>query len=602
MKNTTRFVAFADAAAGGTWQDWIPRPAGIMKERVLADPADPPILEASPMRREHASENLNAQCTIHDRSQFEVQFSYDVAAEHISAGKAFEHYRVEAYFFFPSSMGITPISYPKDTFYRSLYAYIRFKTPEISELTLLDPLSSQSPLNVLSFHLKQIGMGRDVPEDAAVNEARLFGCIVSSLLRARGKELEAKMHTAKSRPGDGLAWRELEGSLGDFLAELPELIGKYRDLVKEFRSFEGRFAAAAIDRLRQVDEFMTYRFDHTLADLHFQLQTTWESPTRLARIGDRLHAVAEAESEYRSRSGYITLTPGDEDALALYTYRSGALKKIVDQVLYLNVKTIQEQVRWKNMAAMSGALIAAYWAALTNTQALLKLYTTHLFIAMSIFAVTYVAKDRIKELLRESLWARISRYFPDNKLIIFDPTKSIDVGKCHERVIYMAKSVVPTDVLKVINTQHAIDLDSERKESVILYQNDLKLFARDILTEHQRRNDIKHILRFSVDDLLGRLDNPTARVQFYDPQTRIFCRVRAPKLYHVNVVFRLTHWDDANRKEPAAYHRIRVILDKNGINRIDTVATGPAEMQPTNRPSEMLPVPLGNPSGEDPVF
>jgi hypothetical protein len=557
------------------------------------------------MRLDHAPENLNAHCTIHDRSQFEVQFNYDVAAEHISAGKTFEHYRVEAYYFFPSNMGITPISYPKETFYRSLYAYIRFKTPEIPELTLLDPLSSQSPLNVLSFHLKQIGMGQNVHEDAAVNEARLFGCIVSSLLRARGKDLEAKMQTAKGRPGDGTAWRDLEGALGDFLSEMPVLIGKYRNLVQEFRLFESRLASLTIDRLRQVDEFLTYRFDHTLADLHFQLQSTWESPTRLARIGDRLHAVAEAEGEYRARSGYITLSPGDDAALALYTYRSGALKKIVDQVLYLDVKTIQEQVRWKNMAAMSGALIAAYWAALTNTQALLKLYTTHLFIAMSIFAVTYVAKDRIKELLRESLWARISRYFPDNKLIIHDPTKSIDVGKCHERVVYMPKAGVPSDVLKVRNTQHAIDLDSERKESVILYQNDLKLFARAILTEHQRRTDIKHILRFSVEDLLGRLDNPTARVQFYDPQSRIFCRLRAPKLYHVNVIFRLTHWDDANRKEPASYHRIRVILDKNGINRIDTVAAGPldtsAVAKPVEAPTSPLPT-LLEPLGEEHLF
>jgi hypothetical protein len=106
---------------------------------------------------------------------------------------------------------------------------------------------------------------------------------------------------------------------------------------------------------------------------------------------------------------------------------------------------------------------------------------------------------------------------------------------------------------------------------VILYQNDLRLYAREILGEHKRRTDIKHILRFSVEDLLARLDNPTARVQFYDPASRIFCRVRAPKVYHLNVVFRLTHWDERNRREEPYYHRIRVILDKNGIHRIDTV-------------------------------
>jgi hypothetical protein len=523
------------------------------------------------MRLDHGTDNLSAHCTIHDRSQFEVQFNYDVAADHLSAGQAIEHYRVEAYYFFPSNMGISALSFPRDSFYRSLYGYIRFKTPDISELTLLDPLSRRSPLNALSFHLKQLDMGDTSAEDKAVNEARLFGCIVSSLLRARAKDLDERMQAAKSRPGDAAAWRELEGALGDFLSELPELLERYRGLVAEYRTLEARLAPTTLARLGHVDEFLTYRFDHTLAELHFQLQSTWEAPTRLAKISDRLHAVAEQEGEHRARHGYISLAPGDDDALALYTYRSGALKKLIEQVLYLDVKTIQETARWKNFAAMVGAAVAAIWASLTNTGALLYVNSANIVLTMVLFALAYVAKDRIKELLRESLWNRISRYFPDNKLLIHDPTSDIDVGKCKERVIYLTKAGVPADVLRVRNTQHVVDLDQERKETVILYQNDLRLYAREILGEHKRRTDIKHILRFSVEDLLARLDNPTARVQFYDPASRIFCRVRAPKVYHLNVVFRLTHWDERNRREEPYYHRIRVILDKNGIHRIDTV-------------------------------
>jgi hypothetical protein len=523
------------------------------------------------MRLDHGNDNLTAHCTIHDRSQFEVQFNYDVAADNLSAGQAVEHYRIEAFYFFPSNMGITPLSFPRESFYRSLYAYIRFKTPEIPELTLLDPLSRRSPLNALSFHLKQLDMGDASVEDKAVNEARLFGCIVSSLLRARARDLDEQMQAAKARPGDAAAWRELEGSLGDFLSEVPELMGRYRSLLAEYRTLESRLAPTTLARLGHVDEFLTYRVDHTLSELHFQLQGTWEAPTRLAKVSDRLHAVAEQEAEHRARQGYISLAPGDDDALALYTYRSGALKKLIDQVLYLDVKTIQETARWKNFAAMVGAAVAAVWASLTNTGALLYVNSANIMLTMVLFALAYVAKDRIKEILRESIWTKISRYFPDNKLLIHDPTSDIDVGKCKERVTYLTKASVPADVLKVRNTQHVVDLDQERKETVILYQNDLKLYAREILSEHKRRTDIKHILRFSVEDLLARLDNPTARVQFYDPASRIFCRVRAPKVYHLNVVFRVSHWDERNRREAPYYHRIRVILDKNGIHRIDTV-------------------------------
>lgn len=524
------------------------------------------------MRHDNGVESLDAHVTIHDRSQFEVQFTYGISPEHLTMGKDSEHYRIEAFYFFPSNMGITALNYPREAFYRSLNAYIRFKTPDMSELALLDPLNRQSPLNVLSFFLKRLAMGQVLDEDAASAEARLFGTVLSNVMRTRAIEIEHLLERAKSR-GDTLLWRELEGQVSDMLNTLPEILAKYRALATDYRTFVPRVSPQLIERLKHVDEFLTYRFDHTLASLHFHLSTAWSAPVRLDRVSEQIHAAAEAEGDYRRRQGYVTLSPGDDQALALYTYRSSALKKLVDQVLYLDVKTVQETNRWRNLAAMFGAMAAAFFAGFTDRSVTLPLYQHSMWLALTLFALFYVAKDRMKEVLREYVWEHVSRFFPDNKLTIVDPTNGVDVGRCHEKVRYLTKKQVPNDVLKVRNASHAIDLDSERKETVVVYRNDLKLYAREILSEHQRRTHIKHILRFGVEDLLARLDNPTAKAQFYDAESRIFCRLRAPKVYHLNVVFRLTRWDDLDRVEAPKYTRIRVVLDKNGIHRIDSVAT-----------------------------
>ena len=75
--------------------------------------------------------------------------------------------------------------------------------------------------------------------------------------------------------------------------------------------------------------------------------------------------------------------------------------------------------------------------------------------------------------------------------------------------------------------------------------------------------------------------------------------MRAPKTYHLNVVFRLTHWDAHGRKELPHYHRIRVVIDKNGIHRIDTVthakeaAPSPAH-QASRGPAQALEVMEGD--------
>lgn len=529
------------------------------------------------MRHDNGVESLDAHVTIHDRSQFEVQFTYGISPEHLTMGKDFEHYRVEAFYFFPSNMGITALNYPREDFYKSLHAYIRFKTPEMSELAMLDPLNRQSPLNVLSFNLKLLSQGEVFDQDQASGEARLFGTVMSTLMRTRLDSIKHMLGRAKSR-GDAYLWRELEGQICDMLTSMEELLEKYRGLVVDYNTMAPHVSQILMDRLRHVDEFLTYRFDHTLAALHFDLASAWSAPVRLDKVSQRLQEVADSEARHRVRRGYITLSPGDDQALALYTYRSSALKKLIDQVLYLDVKTVQQTNRWRNLAAMMGAMGAAFFAGFTDRTVTLPLYQHSMWLALTLFALFYVAKDRMKEFAREYLWDRVSRFFPDNRLTIVDPAAGIDVGRCHEKVRYLLKGHVPEDVLEVRNASHAIDLDQERKETVVMYRNDLKLYAREILSEHQRRTHIKHILRFNINDLLSRLDNPTAKVQFYDTESRIFCRLRAPKVYHLNVVFKLTRWDDRNRIEAPQYTRIRVILDKNGIHRIDTVAAAAAPL------------------------
>jgi hypothetical protein len=531
------------------------------------------------MWHDNGLEGIDAQVALHDRSQFEVQFTYGISPEHLTQGQAYEHYRVEAYYFFPSNMGITALNLPREEFYRNVHAYYRFKTPDISEDALLDPLNRQSPLNALSFLLKRLSMGVALEEEAAGAEARLFGTVLSQAMRLRLRAVEQQLERARAQPDAG-PWRELEGLTSEMVHGIAEALEKYRGLLADYRSLEGHVPEAVLQTLRHVDEFLTYRFDHTLAALNFGLTSSWEAPIRLDAVADLVHSTAQEECEHRRREGYVHLSPGDEQALALYTYRSGALKKLVEQVLFLDVRTVQQTNRWRNLAAMLGAMFAAVFAGYTDRSVTLPLYQHSLWIALTFFAIFYVAKDRMKEVLREYVWEHVSHYFPDNRLTIQDPSTGSEVGRCLEKVRFMAKDDVPDGVLGARNFSHVVDLDSERKETVVLYRNDLKLYAREILSEHQRRTHIKHILRFNVESLLARLDNPTSRVQFYDTDSRIFCRLRAPKVYHLNVVFRLTRRDGARRLQEPVLRRIRVVLDKNGLRRIDLVPLEAAPGQP----------------------
>ncbi len=527
---------------------------------------------------------FDAQVALHDRSQFEIQLSYDVSARHVSQSKTFEQYRVEAFFFFPLNLGVSPLNFPREDFYRCLRGYLRYRTPALTEVALLDPLNQHSPLNVVSFELKQLIEGRTENASGVWNAARLFACVVSGQLRRRVRAIQSAV-MPQAAFGRYDPSRDTVDAIMAFCREMPEILEKYRGLLADVRLLQSQTEVTRewCDRLRHVDEFLTYRFDHSLAAIHHALQDGLHLDAQGIAALNALEICAARESEHRRVMGYLSLDTADPRGLALYTYRAGALKKIMEQVLYLDVKTTQETTRWRNLAAVVGAMVAALFAGFSDRTYILPLYQSNLWTALALFAVIYVLKDRMKEVFREYVWEKVSHHFPDNKLIITDPLRRLRLGRCREKIRYRSKAEVPQDVLAVRNANHVVDLDQERQETVITYTSDTRLDARRMIALQSQQTNIKHILRFSVQDLLGSLDDPTARVQFYESSTRRFIRLRAPKVYHLNVVFRMTQWDDQNRVQKPAYQRIRVVIDKNGIQHIDAVdAQLPSQVAPLN--------------------
>ncbi|HZV02756.1 MAG TPA: hypothetical protein VFF73_38970, partial [Planctomycetota bacterium] len=81
---------------------------------------------------------------------------------------------------------------------------------------------------------------------------------------------------------------------------------------------------------------------------------------------------------------------------------------------------------------------------------------------------------------------------------------------------------------------------------------------------------IRDILRLNVRHFLARLDDPLDDVQFFDPDRGDFKSARLPKVYHVNVVVRAEQAGE-NGARSVRYDRLRVVLNKDGIVRVDAV-------------------------------
>lgn len=518
-----------------------------------------------------ANRLFDSQIDLHDRQHFEIAFNYDVSpAATGSDGRA--HFKVDAFYFLPTNLGVSALSYGKDDFFKDVLSYLRFKTPNLSSQTLADPLSSLSPLNILSFNLKQLVEQPEIDgrlEQSTIDEAKLLGTILIANwrdLRKQARELGQAM-MRRSRASHSAS--ELLEDIATRLEGEHAVLMKFRALRRSYADNRASLSAKMLDALRLVDEYLTYRFDENLAKIHEAFLGVEHA--LVSRFDERLRWLGSFEAGYRQEEGFIQLSSDAPDSLELYTYRTGALKKYLAQVLYLNIRTVREVHRFRGVVAALGAALAAFWSTLGDRNVNVHLHGVSTTALILTIVLVYVLKDRIKEFFKEYLANQVQRLLPDQRLTIIDPMNQRPIGTCRQTVRYEAKRKLPVDIRRIRELSHSIDLDEEREEEVLSYRHSVRLEAKTIHATHLRRMHVKHILRYSVATLLKRLSDPHVKVSRFNERLGRFEVMLAPKVYHVNVVFRLTKLGPDGRTEEPIYHRLRVVLNKDGIERVEPI-------------------------------
>ena len=521
--------------------------------------------------------DLDSRIEVHDKSQFEVKFDYNLLnSDSRNKKPKKKNYSIEAYFFIPKNIGISSFNYTKSQFYSDLHSNIRFKTPDMTFNDVNDESNIYSPLRILKVNLDKLKKNPNEEMNiVAINEAKLFGCLISGFLKEGTKQIRKLISQAtyyKNTTNSVNFVKVVEKEIKIFIVDTLKIYEKYRVIRTEY---EKEFAAkSVITNLKLVDEFITYRFENSISSIYTEIDTLSNLKSIDCKsIMDYITSIANNESDYRIAQGFIYFKNSTSVNYEYYAYRFSAIKKHVFQVLYLDVSHIRNEKKYRNMVSMIGAAFAALMY--LPAQALLIVNTSASFSVFFMIVLAYMFKDRVKEISREIILDKVldkfHKYFPDNDLIIQDSTNANSskshIGKCKEFVRFLKKEKVRKEVMKIRNYDHVVNIDEERQEDVIYYRKDVKLNFKKIMNSHYRRNNIKDIIRFNINEFLDKLDNATGKINFYDMEKNIFTSLKAPKVYHINIIFR---YNSDNANEPV-FQRIRVILDKNGIVRIEEV-------------------------------
>lgn len=483
---------------------------------------------------------IDVQVRIHDRFSVEFKIGYMVRKE-----LKMNDFMTNTWIFVPSDLDINSFTYSKNQFYRDVKSNVRLITPIYELNEVADEMSL--PFMFLEGAFNEL-VGDPTKENLADYEyqIKMFTSIMKSALR-RGTNNIIKSSDKSER------LKLVEA----YIRKIEKITVKYRGLKKTIRNTPLETEAMTYfsfgdEYLSNLIEFQIYRFLELLKQ---------RCPKDFPWVEPLLMRLVRQEIDYKISVGYNVVQKDSPDRNRSMVFRLRLLKKYAESHLFLNANKkkdglLAEQVYYSIAAGLS--MIFATAVAF-SFQLKYGNLTMPFFVAL---VMSYMLKDRIKELTRFYFVHRLAKKYFDNKLRI--SIKDSPVGWMKEGVDFITENRVPDEVMGMRDRSDLLKADNrDAEEKIILYRKLVRIDTK-ALDENNQYDvaGINDILRFNVSNFIQKMDNPEIPLAVPNPEGG-YEIVNGEKSYYINFLIQF-RYDKAVK-----YKRFRLIISRNGIEGIE---------------------------------
>lgn len=477
---------------------------------------------------------------IHDRYSIELKVSFVTRKK-----LRMNDFSLAMWFFLPGSLDINRATYPKDMFYQDVKSNIRLITPV--------------------FLLREIAEGPAVPL-ANIREA--FTRMASNPTRTlvSDYEYQIKMFTAivKSALRDELAHIKQNRIGSDTEALCEGFITNAGKICEEYVRLRPIINAPTVpDGVMRMylcgDEFLC-----DITCRHILELIEWLRVRELDELAGKAVALYRRIGKHMARMGYPTIREGDRPHNRIFIHRFSTLKKYIESDLYLRAPKRRDGVVVEQLYLSIAAGIAMLFATVVSFAFQRKFgsLTLPLFIAL---IVSYMLKDRIKELMRYYFAHRVGSKYFDNKAKIIH--KETELGWLKEGVDFIEPEKVPSDVMALRDSSHLTEVESGivAAEKVILYRKSVHIDGEKLRENSEYSfSGINDIIRLNVTNFIKKMDDPTIHLRALGDDGAIQT-VECDRDYYLNLVLQYRYDDTTELK------RFRIDLSRDGIRSIEEV-------------------------------
>ena len=387
---------------------------------------------------------IEEQVKIHDKFSVEIKLGFNARRK-----QEVSDFSVNTWIFIPNSLDINRTTYQKTDFYRDLKSNIRLITPVYLLRDLANP--GKEPFTILQKAMSELA---SEPTRTRVAEyeyhIRMFVSIVKSSLRE-------EIHHIHSN-----------GIVEDVDYLIDALVSNMHSIASNYRNLRRIINVPTIGKELMNYYFFGDEFLSNILEQHaFKLidglkKTGILNEERKAMLMNFINDVVA----YKREKGFLVVEKNSSDKNRELVFRLSLLKKYAENELFLNTNQRRDGV-WIEQVYLSiaaGLSMVFATAVAFSFQQKYGNFTMPFFVAL---VVSYMLKDRIKELTRYYFAHKLGRRFFDHRTDI--TLSDHKIGWSKESMVFVPENKVPAEVIKVRNRSAILEADNRNnREKIIL--------------------------------------------------------------------------------------------------------------------------------------
>lgn len=479
---------------------------------------------------------IDERISVHDAFQLEIKQRLPFSPDGSSS-----RYTSETFLFIPSALNINRDTFPKSHFYRSLKNYIRLQVPS----TPLPKLMGEGSL----LH-ELIDEFRDLP----IPDGGLLPPKQEESIRAHEQKTKIFCLTLQRAVREAVVEVENDGACKDAAQRCVMFARVARSILDQLWALKEKGSGELPVHISACQEFCSDVVSYQALFLlrFFEThQNLPDEPDARAALLDLIHVGAE-----RRKSFSADTTPSREGDNVEFVSRWNTLKKYISSPLFLDIRRKREGAVIQHVAYSIAAALAMIFA--TGIAFIWQIQygavSGPLFVAL---VISYIFKDRLKDILRDYMTAAFSRHVFDRRLNVYQHTTAL--GTCRELFEFLETKHLPSDV-RAVRELTADELPFALRQEEIMYYRKNILVRPGESTVCDTRG-LLDITRLNLWELSRNMDGDTEHFLLLDEdKTR---SAKGIKTYPLYIIRRHSH---GGVRVCTAF---RVLMDHAGVRKIN---------------------------------